>query len=174
MPENFAELFAESIKNIDFKCGGIKKAEVIDITPDFVIVYAEGSKSESYIPVNEFRNQNNELEVVVGDIVDVVLESFENGVGRTILSREKAKRIASWQALETAFANGEIVKGLVTERVRGGFTVEVNKIRSFLPGSLVDIKPVRDTSYIEGKELDFKIIKVDKQENNIVVHDVLL
>lgn len=169
MKENFAELFAESIKNVDFQCGAIRKAEVIDITPDFVVVYAIGTKSESYIPINEFRKQDNELEVAVGDTVDVVLESFENGTGKTVFSRDKARRIESWQALEDAFLSGEIVKGIVTERVRGGFTVEINKIRSFLPGSLVDIKPVRDTSYIEGKEFDFKIIKVDKKENNIVV-----
>jgi small subunit ribosomal protein S1 len=169
MTENFAELFAESIQSVDFQCGAIRKAEVIDITPDFVVVYAVGSKSESYIPIGEFRNQNNELEVAVGDTVDVVLEAFENGTGKTTFSRDKAKRIESWQALENAFVNGETVKGIVTERVRGGFTVEINKIRSFLPGSLVDIKPVRDTSYIEGKELEFKIIKVDKKENNIVV-----
>ncbi|EKE00663.1 MAG: hypothetical protein ACD_21C00296G0010 [uncultured bacterium] len=169
MTENFAELFAESLQNIDFQCGAVRKAEVVETTPDFVVVYAEGTKSESYIPINEFRNQNNELEVAVGDIVDVVLEAFENGTGKTHLSRDKAKRIESWQALEKAFVDGETVKGIVTERVRGGFTVEINKIRSFLPGSLVDIKPVRDTSFIEGKELDFKIIKVDKKENNIVV-----
>ena len=169
MRENFAELFAESIKNIDFQCGNIKKAKVVDITADFVIVYAEGAKSEAYIPISEFRDQNNELEVAVGDSVEVVLEAFENGAGRTMLSRDKAKRIEAWQTLEKAFANEEIIKGTVTERVRGGFTVEINKIRSFLPGSLVDVKPVRDTSYIEGKELTFKIIKVDKKENNIVV-----
>lgn len=169
MRENFAQLFAESIQNVDFQCGAIRQAEVVAITPDFVIVYAIGSKSESYIPASEFKNQNNELEVAIGDTVDVVLEAFENGTGKTTFSRDKAKRIESWQALENAFANGETVKGIVTERVRGGFTVEINKIRSFLPGSLVDIKPVRDTSYIEGKELEFKIIKVDKKENNIVV-----
>lgn len=169
MTENFAELFAASIQDINFQSGTTRKAEVVDITPDFVVVYAEGSKSEAYVPISEFRNQNNELEVAVGDVVDVVLEAFENGTGRTIFSREKAKKIESWQELEKAFANGELVKGIVTERVRGGFTVEINKIRSFLPGSLVDIKPVRDTSYIEGKELDFKVIKVDKKQNNIVV-----
>jgi small subunit ribosomal protein S1 len=169
MTENFAELFAESIQSIDFQSGAIRKADVVDINPDFVVVYAAGSKSESYIPISEFRNQNNELDVAVGDVVDVVLEAFENGSGKTAFSREKAKRIESWQVLENAFTSGETVKGIVTERVRGGFTVEINKIRSFLPGSLVDIKPVRDTSYIEGKELDFKIIKVDKKENNIVV-----
>ncbi|MDR1057880.1 MAG: 30S ribosomal protein S1, partial [Coxiellaceae bacterium] len=157
------------VKDINFQPGAIRKAEVIDITPDFVVVYAEGSKSETYIPVAEFRDQGNELEAAVGDMVDVILETFENGTGKTIFSREKAKRLESWQTLEKAFAAGETVKGTVTERVRGGFTVEINKIRSFLPGSLVDIKPVRDTSYIEGKELEFKIIKVDKRQNNIVV-----
>jgi len=169
MNENFAELFAQSIQDLDFQCGTVKKAEIINITRDFVVVYAIGSKSEAYIPISEFKNQANELEVAIGDIVDVVLEAFENGTGKTTFSREKAKRIESWQSLEKAFADNETVKGIVTERVRGGFTVEINKIRAFLPGSLVDIKPVRDTSYIEGKELDFKIIKVDKKENNIVV-----
>lgn len=169
MNENFAELFAQSIQDLDFQCGTVKKAEIINITRDFVVVYAVGSKSEAHIPVSEFKNQINELEVAIGDTVDVVLEAFENGTGKTTFSREKAKRIESWQSLEKAFADNETVKGIVTERVRGGFTVEINKIRSFLPGSLVDIKPVRDTSYIEGKELDFKIIKVDKKENNIVV-----
>ena len=169
MTENFAELFAQSIQDVNFQTGSIRKAEVIDVTPDFVVVYAEGSKSEAYVPISEFRNQSNEIEVIVGDVIDVVLEAFENGDGKTIFSREKAKRVESWQVLEKAFENGELVKGVVTERVRGGFTVEINKIRSFLPGSLVDIKPVRDTSYIEGKELEFKIIKVDKKQNNIVV-----
>ena len=169
MTENFAQLFEESIQNIDFKPGTIRKAEVVDVTPDFIVIYAEGAKSEAYVPVSEFRNQDNELEVVLGDIVDVVLEAYDNGHGKTIFSREKAKRMKSWQALEKAFADGEIVSGTVTERVRGGFTVEIDKIRSFLPGSLVDIKPVRDTSFIEGKELEFKIIKVDKKQNNIVV-----
>lgn len=169
MNENFAELFAQSIQDLDFQCGTVKKAEVINITRDFVVVYAIGSKSEAYISIHEFKNQANELEVAIGDTVDVVLEAFENGTGKTTFSREKAKRIESWQSLEKAFAENETVKGTVTERVRGGFTVEINKIRAFLPGSLVDIKPVRDTSYIEGKELDFKIIKVDKKENNIVV-----
>lgn len=170
MTENFAELFAASIQDVNFQSGSIRKAEVVDITADFVVVYAEISKSEAYVPISEFRNQNNELEVAIGDVVEVVLEAFENGTGKTVLSREKAKRIESWQALEKAFENQDTVKGVVTERVRGGFTVELdNKIRSFLPGSLVDIKPVRDTSYIEGKELEFKIIKVDKKQNNIVV-----
>lgn len=169
MTENFAQLFEESIEGIDFQLGTIRKAEIVDITPDFIVVYAEGSKSEAYVPISEFRDQNNELEAVMGDKVDVVLEAFENGAGKTILSRDKAKRIESWQALENAYENNETVTGLVTERVRGGFTVEIDKIRSFLPGSLVDIKPVRDTSYIKGKELEFKIIKVDKKQNNIVV-----
>ncbi len=169
MTENFAELFANSVQEINFQAGVIRKAEVVDITPDFVVVYADGSKSEAYVPISEFRNQDNALEVKVGDVIDVVLEAFENGEGKTTFSREKAKRVESWQALEKSFENGELVKGTVTERVRGGFTVEINKIRAFLPGSLVDIKPVRDTSFIEGKDLEFKIIKVDKKQNNIVV-----
>jgi small subunit ribosomal protein S1 len=169
MTENFAELFAQSIQDVNFQTGVVRKAEVVDITPDFVIVYADGSKSEAYVPISEFRNQDNTLEVKAGDVIDVVLEAFENGEGKTIFSREKAKRLESWQALEKAFEDDETVKGIVTERVRGGFTVEINKIRAFLPGSLVDNKPVRDTSFIEGKELEFKIIKVDKKQNNIVV-----
>lgn len=169
MTERFSELFADSIQDTNFQPGTVREAEVVDITPDFVVVYAERSKSEAYIPISEFRNHNNELEVVIGDKVVVVLEAFENGTGKTILSRDKAKRIEAWQKLEKSFADNETVRGVVTERVRGGFTVEINKIRSFLPGSLVDIKPVRDTSYIEGKELEFKIIKVDKKQNNIVV-----
>lgn len=169
MTENFAQLFEESVEGLNFQTGTIREAEVVDVTPDFIVAYAEGSKSEAYIPISEFRDQNNELEVVVGDKVEVVLEAFENGSGKTLLSRDKAKRIAAWRILEEAYENNDTVTGLVTERVRGGFTVEINKIRSFLPGSLVDIKPVRDTSFIEGKELDFKIIKVDKKQNNIVV-----
>lgn len=169
MKENFAELFAESMQDVNFQPGTIKRAEVVDITSDFVVVYANESKSEAYIPISEFRNQSNELEVAIGDVVDVVLETFENGNGKTVFSREKAKRLEAWQEIEEDFENNITVKGIVTERVRGGFTVEINKIRAFLPGSLVDIKPVRDTSYIEGKELDFKIIKVDKKQNNIVV-----
>ncbi|MDR1012537.1 MAG: 30S ribosomal protein S1 [Coxiellaceae bacterium] len=169
MTENFAELFAESVKDVNFQSGTVRQAEIIDITSSFVVVYADGSKSESYIPIAEFRNQNNKLEIIIGDIVDVVLESFEDGTGKTIFSRDKAKRLEVWRILEQAFESGETVKGIVTERVRGGFTVEIDRIRAFLPGSLVDIKPIRDTSYIEGKELEFKIIKVDKKQNNIVV-----
>lgn len=169
MKENFAELFAASMQEINFQPGVIKKAEVVDINSDFVVVYADQSKSEAYIPTSEFRRQDGTLEVKVGDLVDVVLEAFENGSGKTMLSREKAKHIESWQMLEKAFTNSETVTGTVTERVRGGFTVEIDKVRAFLPGSLVDIKPVRDTSYLEGKEFEFKVIKVDKKQNNIVV-----
>jgi len=169
MTENFAELFNNSTKDIHFQIGAIRSAKILDITSDFVVVYADGSKSEAYIPISEFQNQKDKIDVKVGDIVDVVLESFEDGYGRTIFSREKAKKIESWMMLEKSFEKGELVTGTVIERVRGGFTVEINKIRSFLPGSLVDIKPVRDTSYIEGKELEFKIIKVDRKQNNIVV-----
>lgn len=128
MTENFAELFAKRTHDANFQIGATRKAEVLDITPDFVVVYADGSKSESYVPISEFRNQNNELEIAVGDLVDVVLEAFENGNGKTIFSREKAKRVEAWQTLEKAFENGETVVGMVMERVRGGFTVEINKI----------------------------------------------
>jgi small subunit ribosomal protein S1 len=169
MTESFVQLFAESMDDVNFQVGGLMKAEVIDVTPDFVILYAKGSKSEAYVPIAEFKNQANEVEVEIGDVVDVILESFENGAGKTILSRDEAKRIESWKFLEQAMESGEIVKGTVTERVRGGFTVRINKVQAFLPGSLVDIKPVRDTSFIEGKEIDCKVIKVDNQQNNIVV-----
>ncbi len=169
MTENFAELFAESISDINFQVGMLRKAEVIDITPDFVILYALGSKSEAYVPISEFKNQRGEIEVKKGDFVDVILEAFEDGAGRTVFSRDEAKRLESWKILEKALETGEVIQGVVTERVRGGFTVEINKVRAFLPGSLVDIKPVRDTSFIEGKEIDCKVIKVDNRQNNIVV-----
>ncbi len=169
MAESFAELFAESVKDASFEQGVVKKAKVIDIIPDFVILYADGSKSESYVPVAEFKDDRGELEVAVGDEVDVYLESFENGMGKTIFSREKAKRLAAWERLEEAFANGDLVTGRIIERVRGGFTVEIDKIKAFLPGSLVDTKPVKDISNLEQQDLDFKVIKVDRAQNNIVV-----
>ena len=169
MTEEFAKLFAESVQNTNLQPGTLRQAEVIDITPDFVVLYAPGSKSESYVPISEFKNNTGELEVSVNDMVEVYLETFENGAGKTVFSRDKAKRIEAWKMLERAFETGELVKGTVVERVRGGFTVEVDKVRAFLPGSLVDVKPVKDTSYIEGKELDFKVIKVDQNQNNIVL-----
>lgn len=169
MTESFAQLFAESVDDSNFKSGLLRKAEVLDITHDFVVLYAAGAKSESYVPIAEFKDHNNVLEVKVGDTVDVILEAFENGAGKTILSRDEAKRIASWKELERVLGTGETVKGVVTERVRGGFTVEINKVKAFLPGSLIDVKPVRDASFIEGKEIECKVIKVDNNQNNIVV-----
>ena len=169
MAESFAELFEASVQGSNFKAGDLQQAEVVEITPDFVVLFASGSKSEAYVPVSEFKNAAGELEVKVGDTVDVILEAFENGSGRTIFSREKAKRLEAWRRIEDAFNKGEAVDGIVTERVRGGFTVEIDKVKAFLPGSLVDLKPVRDAITIEGKELKFKIIKVDQAQNNIVV-----
>lgn len=169
MAESFAELFEASVQGLNFKTGDLRQAEIVEITPDFVVLFASGSKSEAYVPVNEFKNAAGELEVKVGDTVDVVLEAFENGSGRTIFSREEAKRLETWKRIEDAFHNGEAVDGAVVERVRGGFTVEIGKVKAFLPGSLVDLKPVRDSAAIEGKEMKFKIIKVDKAQNNVVV-----
>lgn len=168
MNESFATLFEESLQDLDLRSGSTVKATVIDISSDKVTVDAS-LKSAVQIPIDEFKNHNNELEVAVGDVVDVILEAVENGSGETRLSREKAKRLESWKDLEEAYETGANILGYVSERVRGGFTVEINKIRTFLPGSLVDIKPVRDTSYIEGKELEFKVIKIDKKQNNVVV-----
>jgi small subunit ribosomal protein S1 len=168
MTESFAELFEESLQNTNLQPGALVTATVVDVTPDFIVVNA-GLKSEANIPISEFRDRSNQVDVKVGDTVEVILETVENGQGATQLSREKAKRIEAWKDIEKSFETGENVIGLVTERVRGGFTVEINKIRAFLPGSLVDIKPVRDTSFIEGKELEFKVIKIDKKQNNIVV-----
>ena len=168
MSESFAELFEESISNNQMKSGAILKGVVLDIEDDFVIVNA-GLKSEGVIPKSQFLNEKGELEVSVGDSVDVALESVEDGFGVTKLSREKAKRAESWIALEAAHEAGEIVTGIITDKVKGGFTVDVCNIRAFLPGSLVDVRPVRDTTYLEGKELEFKVIKLDRRRNNIVV-----
>ena len=168
MSENFAELFQESIAKLNLSSGSVIKAKVIDITPEYVVVDA-GLKSEDYVSVDEFKNKEGELEVAVGDEVDVILDAMEDGVGGTILSREKAKRQASWQVLEQAFQEKKTVKGTIVERVRGGFTVELDKVRAFLPASLIDVRPVRDMSYLEGKELDFKLIKLDEKHNNVVV-----
>ena len=168
MSESFAELFEESISNNQMKSGAILKGVILDIEDDFVIVNA-GLKSEGVIPKSQFLNEKGELEVSVGDSVDVALESVEDGFGVTKLSREKAKRAESWIALEAAHEAGEIVTGIITDKVKGGFTVDVCNIRAFLPGSLVDVRPVRDTTYLEGKELEFKVIKLDRRRNNIVV-----
>ncbi len=168
MSESFAELFEESLSRTEMRPGSILTGTVVDVTPDFVVVNA-GLKSEGIIPVDEFRNHEGEIEVKPGDEVEVALEYVEDGFGETRLSREKALRARSWRVLEAAFDAGETVVGIINGKVKGGFTVELNEIRAFLPGSLVDVRPVRDTTYLEGKELEFKVIKLDQKRNNVVV-----
>ncbi|MBI5780723.1 MAG: 30S ribosomal protein S1 [Rhodocyclales bacterium] len=166
--ESFADLFEQSLVLQEMTPGQVITAEVVGIDDNFVIVNA-GLKSESYIPKEEFMNERGELEVKVGDFVHVAIEALEDGYGETRLSREKAKRLEAWNELEQAFEEGRIIKGVVTGRVKGGLTVMVNGLRAFLPGSLVDIRPMKDTTPIEGKELEFKVIKIDRKRNNIVV-----
>lgn len=168
MSESFAELFEESQKIQHMQSGSIVTGTVVDIAGDWVIVDA-GLKSEGFIPLEQFVNEQGEVTIKVGDDVQVALEAVEDGWGETKLSREKAKRAESWQTLEAAFAAEEVVKGLINGKVKGGFTVDVNGIRAFLPGSLVDVRPVRDTLHLEGKELEFKVIKLDQKRNNVVV-----
>ncbi len=168
MSESFAELFEQSQLNFKMHPGSIVNGTVIDINSDSVVVNA-GLKSEAYIPIEQFYNERGELEVGIGDKVDVALDAVEDGYGETRLSREKAKRLLAWVFLEKAHLTGETVIGIITERVKGGFTVDIDKVRAFLPGSLVDIRPVRDTSYLEGKPLEFKVIKIDQKRNNVVV-----
>jgi small subunit ribosomal protein S1 len=168
MSENFAELFEQSVKQMNMRVGEIITGEVVDINRDVVIVNA-GLKSEGVIPVEQFYDENGELDVKVGDTVEVALDSFEDGYGESRLSREKAKRARAWTRLEQAQQNDEIVTGRFTGKVKGGFTVDIGEIRAFLPGSLVDVRPVRDTTYLEDKELEFKIIKLDQKRNNVVV-----
>ncbi len=168
MSESFAQLFESSQINKHMRPGAIVTGTVLRIQDDVVIVDA-GLKSEALIPVEQFRNEQGEIEVVVGDQVDVALDAIEDGFGETKLSREKAKRDQSWIRLERAFESGDVVSGLISGRVKGGFTVEINDVHAFLPGSLVDVRPVRDPGYLEGKTLDFKIIKIDRKRNNVVV-----
>ena len=168
MTYNFAELFEESLSQQNTRPGDTTNAQVVAITDDFVILDS-GFKSESSIPVEQFMNAQGELEVAVGDFVPVVLESIEAGDGETVLSREKAKRNEAWSKLEKAFENGDAVVGLIDGKVKGGFTVQLGGIRAFLPGSLVDVRPVRETTHLEGKELQFKVIKLDQKRNNVVV-----
>ena len=168
MSESFAELFEESVKNLEMRPGMIVKGHVLEVGPDMVVVHA-GLKSEGVVPISEFKDLNGEVEVKVGDEVEVAVDAFEDGFGETKLSREKAKRARAWEDLEKSQAADEIVTGTITGKVKGGFTVEMRDIRAFLPGSLVDVRPVRDTSYLEGKELEFKIIKLDQKRNNVVV-----
>ncbi len=168
MSDSFAELFEQSQIENKMRPGTIISARVLEIKNDNVILNA-GLKSEGIIPVEQFLNDEGQLEVNIGDDVDVSLDSIEDGYGLTRLSREKAKRKIAWQELEKAHEDDETVTGIITERVKGGFTVEVGKVRAFLPGSLVDVRPVRDTSFLEGKPIEFKVIKVDQRRNNIVV-----
>ncbi len=168
MSESFAELFEESVANTQLKPGAIVIGTVVEIGQDYVVVNA-GLKSEGLIPRSEFLNKDGELEVQVGDQVEVALDAVEDGSGATRLSREKAKRNQAWIRLEKAFENDEIVTGRISGKVKGGFTVELDDIRAFLPGSLVDVRPVRDTAYLEGKELEFKVIKLDRRRSNVVV-----
>ena len=168
MTESFAQLFEESLKEIETRPGSIVRGVVVAIDKDVVLVDA-GLKSESAIPAEQFKNAQGELEIQVGDEVDVALDAVEDGFGETLLSREKAKRHEAWITLEKAYEEAETVVGVINGKVKGGFTVELNGIRAFLPGSLVDVRPVRDTLHLEGKELEFKVIKLDQKRNNVVV-----
>jgi small subunit ribosomal protein S1 len=168
MTESFAQLFEESLASQRIRPGQILTGRVIEIGPDKVVVSA-GLKSEAVIDIQQFKNERGEIEVKIGDDVEVALDSVEDGSGETRLSREKAKRARTWERLETAFEKGEVVTGLINGRVKGGFTVEIDFVRAFLPGSLVDVRPVRDPSYLEGKTLEFKVIKLDQKRNNVVV-----
>lgn len=168
MTESFAELFEESVAQTQLRTGAIIVGTVLEITNDAVIVNA-GLKSEGVIPKSQFLNLAGEIEVAVGDQVEVALDAVEDGFGATRLSREKAKRHHAWKVLETAFEAEENVTGRINGKVKGGFTVELGEIRAFLPGSLVDVRPVRDTTYLEGKDLEFKVIKLDQRRNNVVV-----
>src|SRR5690606_20754484 len=168
MSESFAELFEQSLNKIEMKPGSIITGTVVDIDSDWVTVNA-GLKSEGVIARQEFLDDHGQFVLNVGDLVKVALDAVEDGFGETRLSREKAKRAETWMVLEDAFEKNEPVTGVITGKVKGGFTVDVNTIRAFLPGSLVDVRPVRDTTHLEGKELEFKLIKLDQKRNNVVV-----
>jgi small subunit ribosomal protein S1 len=168
MTESFKDLFEESLRKTKLKPGAIVMGTVVQVSDDVVVVNA-GLKSEGVIPIEQFYNDRGVAEVKVGDSVEVALDTVEDGFGATQLSREKAVRAQSWTTLERAFENSETVKGMITGKVKGGFTVDIAEIRAFLPGSLVDVRPVRDTAYLENKELEFKVIKIDRKRNNVVV-----
>ena len=167
-PDSFAAMFEESLKSSEMRSGEVITAEVVRIDHSFVVVNA-GLKSEAYVPIDEFKNDQGEVEVQVGDFVSVAIDAVENGYGDTILSRDKAKRLASWLSLETALESGDFVTGTVSGKVKGGLTVLVNGIRAFLPGSLLDTRPVKDMSPFEGKTMEFKVIKLDRKRNNVVL-----
>ncbi|WP_230660145.1 30S ribosomal protein S1 [Psychrobacter sp. I-STPA10] len=168
--ESFAELFEASLEGqgLDIERGSVINGTVVAIDSDWITVDT-GLKSEGVVAREEFLSDDGELEVEVGDSVDVVVEAVDNGMGQTLLSREKAKRVETWNALEKLFENDEIVKGTISSKVKGGFTVDIGSVRAFLPGSLVDVRPIRDTTHLEGKELEFKVIKLDQKRNNVVV-----
>ncbi len=168
MAESFAELFEQSQIEAKMRPGTIVQGTVVEVRPDFVVVNA-GLKSEGVIPSDQFRNNEGVVEIAVGDIVDVALDAVEDGYGETKLSRDKAKRAKAWEELEQACEDNATITGVISDKVKGGFTVDINTIRAFLPGSLVDVRPVRDTSYLEGKPLEFKVIKLDRRRNNVVV-----
>ncbi len=168
MSESFAELFEESLEKTKMVPGTIITGTVVSVKDDFVVINA-GLKSEGIIPIEQFKDDSGNVNVAVGDAIDVALDAVEDGFGETRLSREKAKRAEAWKRLEAAHEAGETVMGIITDKVKGGFTVDLNDVRAFLPGSLVDVRPVRDTSYLEGKELEFKVIKLDRKRNNVVV-----
>ncbi len=168
MTESFAQLFEQSLEDKEMRPGAILQGTVVEIRPDTVVVNA-GLKSEGIIPIQQFYTDDGELEINVGDQVEVALDAVEDGFGETRLSREKAKRAKAWKKLEEAYEGDEIVTGAISGKVKGGFTVEIEDIRAFLPGSLVDVRPVRDATYLEGKDLEFKVIKLDRRRNNVVV-----
>lgn len=169
MTESFAELFEASQANLaKLKPGSIVTGTVVEVRGDVVVINA-GLKSEGIVPIEQFRNDAGEIDVGVGDQVKVALDSIENGFGETVLSREKAKRAMVWDELEEALEKNETITGRISGKVKGGFTVDIKDVRAFLPGSLVDVRPVRDPAYLEGKELEFKLIKLDRKRNNVVV-----
>jgi small subunit ribosomal protein S1 len=168
MTESFAALLEESLSHKKLQPGSIVKATVVDMDDNFITVHA-GLKSEALIAVQEFRNDQGELEVGIGDVVEVALKAIEDGYGETVLSREEARLNKQWIVLEDAFEKAEPIDGIITDKVKGGFTVMVGDVRAFLPGSLVDIRPVRDVTHLEGREIQFKVIKLDRKRNNVVV-----
>ncbi|MDX1670269.1 MAG: S1 RNA-binding domain-containing protein, partial [Limnobacter sp.] len=166
--ESFAQLFEESLATKEMRVGEVITAEVVRVDYNYVVVNA-GLKSESYVPIEEFKDDQGEIEVQDGDFISVAIEALEDGYGETRLSRDKAKRLSAWLSLEQALESGELVTGTITGKVKGGLTVMVNSIRAFLPGSLVDVRPVKDTTPYEGKTLEFKVIKLDRKRNNVVL-----
>ena len=168
MSESFAELLEESLQSIEMSPGSIVTGTIVDIDDDWVVVHA-GLKSEGVIPKDQFLNETGGFELSIGDQIKVAMEAIDDGWGETRLSREKAKRAESWQKLENAIENNEIVNGIISGKVKGGFTVDLEGATAFLPGSLVDVRPLRDTVHLEGKPLEFKVIKIDQKRNNVVV-----